>query len=79
MISKAFIDKEPIGVAAELVKNYRVELLNNDKIVASRLIENNHQRLNIIDFKPEIIDEVRLIILSTNGDSNARVFEVRIY
>ena len=78
-VSKAFIDKEPIGVAAELVKNYRVELLNNDKIVASRLIENNHQRLNIIDFKPEIIDEVRLIILSTNGDSNARVFEVRIY
>ena len=66
-------------MAAELVKNYRVELLNNDKIVASRLIENNHQRLNIIDFKPEIIDEVRLIILSTNGDSNARVFEVRIY
>ena len=78
-VSKAFIDKEPIGVAADLVKDYSVLLISDGRIVASKNVEGNYQRLNIVDFDETLADEVRIAVKSTNGSPDVRIFEVRIY
>lgn len=79
-VSKAFLEKEPIGVAKDLVKDYRIVLLSGGKEVFSKDIKGNYQRLCITDLdSPVSADEVRIVVLSTNGAKNAKVFEVRLY
>lgn len=79
-VSRAFIDKEPVGVDKELVKDYTVSVVSEGKIVWHQKIENNYQRLNILDL-PEAVkgDEVRICVEATNGDPDVRIFEVRVY
>lgn len=79
-VSRAFIDKEPKGVDKELVKDYTVSVVSEGKVVWSQKTENNYQRLNILDL-PEAVkgDEVRICVEATNGDADARIFEVRVY
>ena len=79
-VSRAFIDKEPIGVDKELVKDYTVFVMQDGQSVWNHRVENNYQRLNILNL-PENVkgDEVRICVETTNGDADARVFEVRIY
>lgn len=77
-VSKAFLEKEPIGVAKQLVKDFKVELLLDGKVVAEKTINGNYQRLRIVEIKGEA-DEVKVSVLSTNGDKDARIFEIRIY
>ena len=79
-VSKAFIDKEPVGVAAELVKDYDIQVLQNGVAVWSIAIRDNHQRLNIINLPGSIqADEVQMTVLATHGAPDAHVFEIRIY
>lgn len=79
-VSKAFIDKEPIGVAKELVKDYSITVLNDGKQVWDTEIQGNYQRLNVIRFgKTFDCDEIQVCIKSTNGSPDARVFEIRVY
>jgi hypothetical protein len=42
-------------------------------------VHGNHQRLVRHEFAPISADAVRLLVTATNGDSLARVFEVRCY
>ena len=70
-VSKAFFEKEPIGVAKQLVKDFKVELLLDGKVVAEKTINGNYQRLRIVEIKGEA-DEVKVSVLSTNGDKDAR-------
>ena len=78
-VSKAFIEKEPIGVATDLVKDYSILLFCNGVLVDSKDIYGNYQRLNVSDFASVYANEVRIIIKTTNGSSDARIFEIRIY
>ncbi len=78
-VSKAFIAKEPRGVAETLVKDYTVELLLHGQTVSSAEVKNNHQRRNTVCFDETECDCVRVTILSTNGCKDARVYEVRVY
>ena len=78
-VSKAFIEKEPIGVASDLVKDYSILLFCNGVLVDSKDIYGNYQRLNVSDFASVYANEVRIIIKTTNGSSDARIFEIRIY
>jgi hypothetical protein len=79
-VSKAFMDKQPKGVATTLVKDYAVELLRNGQVVSVHNVCENHQRLNVIDFElPQEADAVRVTVRKTNGCADARVYEVRIY
>lgn len=79
-VSKAFIDKQPLGVAQELVKDYSVTVLKDKKAVWNKNIKGNYQRLNIIDLEsPLEADSVIITVKTTNGSPNARIFEVRIY
>lgn len=79
-VSKAFLDKEPIGVAKELVKDYTVTALKDGTAVWSKAISGNYQRQNIIDLDAAVeADTISIHITATNGDEDARVFEVRVY
>lgn len=79
-VSKAFVEKELVGVAPTLVKDYIVEVLKNGALVYSREIKDNHQRLVITDLPEEVTgDTVKIKVRSTNGCEDARVFEVRVY
>lgn len=79
-VSKAFIDKEPLGVALELLKDYQVRVLYAGKEVWIHRIVDNYQRLNVIDLPEAVLaDEIQIHITATNGTTSAHVFEVRIY
>ncbi|NMD37717.1 MAG: FAD-dependent oxidoreductase [Christensenellaceae bacterium] len=79
-VSRAFIDKEPIGVAKELVKDYTVVAYLGEKQVWIKNIRDNYQRQNILDIESEVVaDRIEIQVKSTNGDLDAKIFEVRIY
>lgn len=79
-VSKAFLEKEPLGVAGRLVKDYTVTLLREGSEVWSKEVKGNYQRLCVVDTAvPVQADEIRLTVVATNGDPDARVFEVRVY
>ena len=79
-VSKAFLEKEPIGVPVTLVKDYTVTALNKGKEVWKQALSGNYQRLNILTL-PETVqaDTVEIRFTATNGCSDIRVFEVRVY
>lgn len=67
-------------MAKELVKDYTVTALKDGTAVWSRTISGNYQRQNIIDLETAVIaDQINIHITATNGDEDARVFEVRVY
>ncbi len=79
-VSKAFIDKEPIGVDKELVRDYNIKVTNGGSLVWGHQVKGNYQRLNVIDLpEPVIADQVEICVTATNGVADARIFEVRIY
>ena len=79
-VSKAFIEKEPVGVACELVKDYVVRLVREGCLVSETAISGNYQRLNVINFPtPVEADAVEICVTATNGAPNARIFEIRVY
>lgn len=72
--------EQQTGVPVELVKDYAVQLYLGDKLVESRSVTDNHQRLNVIDLDGRAAcDRVRVCITATHGCPNARVFEIRVY
>lgn len=71
--------QQRIGVPEELVKDYDAVLLKDGKVVATKEIRNNVQRLNVIDFDPTECDSAEFRIHSTNGADKITVFEVRAY
>lgn len=79
-VSKAFIDKEPLGVDRELVRDYVVSACLDGEVVWSQAVTGNYQRLNVVDLPKAIqADAVKVCITATNGAPDATVFEVRIY
>ena len=78
-MSKVRQNQQRIGTPPELVKDYTVSLWKDGKKVAERVIKNNTQRLNVMDFEPTLCDKVTVTVYSTNGCENARIFEIRLY
>lgn len=78
-ISHAFIQKQLKGVPSELVKDFEVEVKKAGEVVYKTQINENHDRLVVVDLPDVIGDTLVLRVLETNGYKNARVFEVRIY
>ena len=72
--------QQQVGPPAELVKDYEVRLLRNGGTAASRRVEGNYQRLNVLDFPGGVLcDSIELRVTATNGYPNVRVFEIRAY
>lgn len=67
------------GVPIELVRDFTVELLKDNEVVAIQTVTENHQRLVRVSFPQVSCDALRVKVLATNGCDEARVFEVRAY
>lgn len=79
-ISKAFMDKEPLGVAEELLKNYELRFYDQGVEKYAMPVENNFQRLNVLHLPQAVpCDTVKLHVSATNGAPDAHVFEIRLY
>ena len=63
-----------------MVKDYNINIKKNGEIVWTKSVYDNYQRQNIIDLEQPIVsDQIDICITATNGDADARVFEVRVY
>lgn len=71
--------KQTDGAPSELVKDFDVELWHGGEKIAEKQIRGNYMRHRIIEFDKQICDTVKIRCLSTNGDSDIRIFETRIY
>lgn len=79
-VSKAFLEKEPKGVAKELVKDYTLTLYRDGRPVYAKALSGNYLRLCVTDLEaPVEADRLVVKVLSTNGIADAHIFEVRIY
>lgn len=79
-ISKAFIEKEPVGVAKELVKDYTMRVFMEGMPVYEQTFTDNYQRMRVHDLpQPVIADTLEIIVTATNGSPNVHIYEVRCY
>ena len=79
-VSTAFIEKEPVGVAVQLLKDYTVTAYCGGEAVWSETVRDNHQRLNILDLPGAVkADAVKIHVHATNGCEDVHIFEVRAY
>ena len=68
------------GLPPELVKDYRAELLRDGRVVWSKEVSGNGQRLNVLEpEQPVLCDTIRIAVTATHGYDAARIFEVRAY
>ncbi len=63
----------------ESVRDYRVEVETASGWVEVASVEGNYQRRRVHDFNDVAASAVRITCEATNGDEQARVFEVRAY
>jgi len=78
-ITKTVLDRQVEGMPAELVRDYKVECINQETVVYTWEVKDNTQRLNILDIPNVVCDSVRITVYRTHGYPSARIFEVRIY
>ncbi len=77
--SPGFNDKIVRGPQPETVRDYRVEVEIREHWVEVARVQENHQRRRVHDFECLTASAVRITCDATNGDEQARVFEVRAY
>ena len=71
--------QQRIGIPPELVRDYRIVLKKDKKIVRDILVTDNHQRHVVHPFPATECDTVEITVTATNGATNVTVFEVRAY
>lgn len=67
------------GPQPETIRDYTVELLKGETVVASEKVEGNFQRLRRHCFQPADADRLRIRAHATNGSDRAALFEIRAY
>ena len=72
-------NQQKIGVSAELVRDFTVELLKYGKVVESQHINDNCQRLVKVEFAHVNCDAVKVTFTKTWGEESVHVFEIRVY
>ena len=77
--SDGFNAKVVRGPQPETVRDYQVEVETEGGWVEVARVEGNHQRRRVHEFDAIAVQAVRLTCEATNGDTQARVFEVRAY
>ena len=72
--------KQHPGAARELIKDYVLTFYLEDRPVHEEKVVNNGHRFCIHKLPENLLcDKVRVQVLSTNGDPQARIFEVCLY
>jgi len=67
------------GPQPECVRDYRVQAKVGAEWVEVAQVQGNYQRRRVHEFEPVAADALRVVCEATNGDEQARVFEVRAY
>ncbi|HHW49650.1 MAG TPA: FAD-dependent oxidoreductase [Clostridiaceae bacterium] len=78
-ISDKVLSQQHPGIPRELVKDYVIEFYNGSTLIKSKEITDNYLRFRIHRFDYISCSSIRIKVLSTNGDNNARIFEIRVY
>lgn len=79
-LSAKRIAEQQVGVPEELVKDFCVRLLHSGSVAAQYWVKDNYQRHVVLDFDESYpCDRVEIVVYSTNGYKNVRIFEVRVY
>jgi len=63
----------------ETVRDYELHVISGQNMKSIVKVQGNYQRKRIHRFDPVTVDGIRLTVHATNGDSSARVFEIRAY
>ncbi|HUS81525.1 MAG TPA: FAD-dependent oxidoreductase, partial [Armatimonadota bacterium] len=77
--SDGFNKKIIRGPQPECVRDYRVQVKAGGAWVEVAQVEGNYQRRRVHEFEPVAASAVRITCEATNGDAQARIFEVRAY
>ncbi len=67
------------GVPCELVEDYDIELYKHGNLIKKKELQGNYQRLCRVHFDNIVCDEIRITVHKTNGTSDVRIFEIRVY
>ncbi|HPA19139.1 MAG TPA: FAD-dependent oxidoreductase [Verrucomicrobiae bacterium] len=67
------------GPQPETIRDYTVELIRGEQVVASEKVEGNFHRLRRHCFQPAEADRLRIRVQATNGSDRAAIFEIRAY
>ena len=79
-ISKDVRQKCSAGIPEELVKEYTIETYSEQKTVYRKTIKNNYLRHRFHVLPPDLIcDSLKIIVHSTHGATQAKIFEVGVY
>ena len=79
-INKMQLLDQEIGVPTCLVKEYKVELLLHGKVQAEIHEDGNYLRHRVHDLEEAVrFDTLRLTIISTNGQEETGLCEIRVY
>jgi hypothetical protein len=79
-ITSTVRERQVKGLPLELVRDYDLALTLGGETVFERSVQDNAQRLNVIDLdQPVRADALRLTVKATYGHPTARVFEIRLY
>lgn len=79
-LSEYHLNRQECGTPTSLVKDFTVDFLRSEQVVASKLVTGNYQRCVPIRLETATVcDAVRLTINKTYGVPAAKVFEIRLY
>ncbi len=67
------------GVPPELTRDFDIVLYNDEKIVKTVQVRNNHQRFCPCYFEKTLCDSFKIKIRATNGADTVCIFEIRAY
>ncbi|MGC9326044.1 MAG: FAD-dependent oxidoreductase, partial [Candidatus Hinthialibacter sp.] len=67
------------GPQPETVCDYEIQVLHGESAETVAQVKGNYQRRRIHAFEARPADGIRLIVHSTNGSKEARIFEIRAY
>lgn len=79
-INRGVLARQVKGTPPELLREFKLLFCRKGEILEEMACESRGQRLQVIQVEGEpVVDEIRLIPVSTYGSENAVVFEVRVY
>lgn len=79
-LSRNCLSKQVPGLPPQLVKDYAIEFYMDSELVHNETVVNNYLRFNVIKLHENVeCNRIRVHVKTTHGDSQARVFEIRVY
>ena len=79
-LSHSALSKQTPGIPPQLVREYSLEFYDQGRLAHMESVSGNYKRFRVHKLAGGVTcDSVKVRVAATNGDSHARIFEVRIY